>query len=216
LILKEYLVYKIYNLITDKSFRVRLVNLTVEDDKNKKKPFSQFAFFIEDVGALAKRNHCTELKNVRINTETTQREQMTLVAIFEYMIGNTDWAVSVLHNIRLLKSKEDSTLRPFVVAYDFDYSGLVDAEYAIPDPLLNTTTVLERVYRGFPRTMEELDKTLQVFKDQKEKIYSLVKKFELLSSRNRDEMIGYLNDFYKQINDKRTIKNVFIDDARQQ
>ena len=214
LLLKEYLVYKIYNLITDKSLRARLVRLTIEDEKNKKKTYNQYAFFTEDIGAMAKRNNCKELTNAKLSTEATNRAQMTLVAVFQYMIGNTDWGVSVNHNIRLIRSKEDSTSSPFVVAYDFDYAGVVNAEYAVPDEKLETTTVLERVYRGFPRTMGELDIALKIFKDQKENIYSLIKKFDLLTSRNRDEMIGYLDDFYKQINDRKTVQDVFIDNAR--
>jgi hypothetical protein len=214
LVLKEYLVYKIYNLLTDKSFRVRLLRLTIEDDKNRKNPVEQYAFFTEDIGAVAKRNHCKELEDVRLNTESTDREHMTLMAIFEYMIGNTDWAIPVNHNTRLLRYKQDSVSKPFAVPYDFDYSGLVNAEYAIPDPELGTQTVLQRVYRGFPRNIGELEKTLKIFIDQKEKIYSLIKGFELLSNRNRDEMIAYLDEFYRDISNQKTIKHIFIDKAR--
>ena len=214
LILKEYLVYKMYNLITDKSFRVRLVWLTIEDENQKKKPMTQYAFFTEDIGSMAKRNYCKAMISVKANTEETDREQMTIVAVFQYMIGNTDWAVPVNHNIRLISSREDSTSNPFVVAYDFDCSGLVNAEYASPDPLLGTETVLERVYRGFPRKMTELEPVIKNFTDQKEKIYSLVKKFDLLSSRNREEMIDYLDQFYRQISDRKMVRDLFIDHAR--
>src|SRR6185369_2846909 len=57
-LLKEYIAYKIYNLLTPKSFRVRLIKMNYEDTKGKKKTMSQYAFFIEDIKVMAKRNHC--------------------------------------------------------------------------------------------------------------------------------------------------------------
>src|SRR5687768_6135087 len=43
LLIKEYLVYKIYNLLEEKSFRVRLVRMNYRDSRNKVKAFSQYA-----------------------------------------------------------------------------------------------------------------------------------------------------------------------------
>jgi hypothetical protein len=214
LIFKEYLVNKIYNLITDKSFQVRLAYVTIADDKDKKKPITQYGFFTEDLKEMAKRNQCKALTTVKVSTEGTNRDHMTLVSLFQYMIGNTDWAVPVNHNIRLIVPKADSTANPYAIALDFDASGLVHADYANPDPQLGTETVLERVYRGFPRTMPELEKSLKIFTDKKEKIYSLIKNFTLLNSSNRSEMIDYLDEFYKDISDRKRIQELFIDNAR--
>ena len=215
LLFKEYLIYKIYNLLTEKSFRVRLLNITYEDSKGKKKPSTQYAFVVENVDAMAKRNHCKERKNGKINSEATDREQMTMVAIFEYMIGNTDWSVPGDHNIKLIAPKKDSVARPYAVPYDFDYAGLVNAEYAVPEPKLGIETVLQRLYRGYPRTMDELQAVLEVFKLQKENIYALINDFELLDTRYKKEMTWYLDDFYKIINDATEVKYTFIDNARE-
>jgi len=214
LLLKEFLIYKIYNLLTEKSFRVRLLQLTYKDTRGKKKPFTQYAFLIENIDALAKRNRCKEWKNKNIHSESCDRAQMTLVAVFQYMIGNTDWAVSNQHNIKIIYSKKDSAARPYVVPYDFDYAGLVNAEYAVPDEQLGTQTVLERVYRGFPRTASELQTVFDLFNQQKEKIYALIKNFEPLSQRNKKEMIDYLDDFYETINNSRKAEYIFVDNAR--
>jgi hypothetical protein len=166
------------------------------------------------VDAMAKRNHYKEWKGGKLHSESTDRAQMTLVAVFQYMIGNTDWAVSNQHNIKIIYSKKDSTARPYVVPYDFDYAGLVNAEYAVPDSQLGTETVLERVYRGFSRTTSELQTAFDLFNGQKEKIYALINNFEPLSSRNKKEMINYLDDFYETINNSRKAEYIFIDDAR--
>ena len=172
-LLKEFIVYKIYNLLTDMSFRVRLLNLNWQDTVNKAKSVSEYAFLLEDTKDLAHRNDCVELKNARLKTETTDRRQMTLVAIFEYMIGNTDWAVPVNHNTKLIIPKADASHLPYVVPYDFDYSGFVNTDYAIPDENLPIQEVRERLYRGFPRSMQELNDVIAIFNERKKAIYDV-------------------------------------------
>ena len=214
LLLKEYLIYKMYNLLTDKSFRVRLLNITFEDSKGSKKPFTQYGFLVENVDVTAKRNKCKEMNNVKIDQETSDRQNMTLVSLFEYMIGNTDWSVWNNHNIKLLYPKKDSVARPFALPYDFDNSGFVNADYAVPDAIMGVETVTQRVYRGFPRTPEELDAAIQIFNSKKDKIYELINNFEPLTANVKKSSISYLDDFYKTINNPKDVKYVFISKAR--
>ena len=215
-LLKEYVIYKIYNLITDKSFRVRLLNLNYQDSSGKKKTITQHAFLIEDVKQTAKRNECVDWTDHRTPTEKTNRKQMTIVNIFEYMIGNTDWSVTGSHNIKLVHSKSDSVSRPFVVPYDFDFSGLVGTNYSAPDERLGIANVKERLYRGFPRTIEEVNEALEIFKKQKENIYATINNFSLLTNNSKKEMTLYLDDFFETISSKNQVKNVFVDGARTQ
>src|SRR5205085_7276423 len=126
LLLKEFLIYKIYNLLTEKSFRVRLLHINYKDTRDKIKAYSQYGFLIEDVDKMAKRNNCAEVEKTVFRSERTDRDQMTLVAIFEYMIGNTDWSVPNYHNIKLMRPKSDSISFPYVIHYDFDFAGLLD------------------------------------------------------------------------------------------
>lgn len=212
-VLKEFITYKIYNLLTEKSFRVRLLDVNYVDSGNKKS-FKNYAFLLEDVKEMAKRNNCKDWTAGRPNTEYTDRNQMLLVALFEYMIGNTDWSVPVRHNIRTIRLKDDSLASPFSVPYDFDYSGLVNTDYAVPDPMLNIETVVERVYRGYPRTMDELNEVFKVFNAKKEEIYSLINDFKLLESNTKKSMIQYLDEFYKIIQKPNDVKAIFIQGAR--
>lgn len=214
LLFKEYLIYKMYNLLTEKSFRVRLLNITFEDSKGSKKPFTQYGFLVENVDVLAKRNKCKEMNKVKIDQETSDRQNMTLVSLFEYMIGNTDWSVWNNHNIKLLYPKKDSVARPFALPYDFDNSGFVNADYAVPDAIMGVETVTQRVYRGFPRTPEELDAAIQIFNSKKDKIYELINNFEPLAANVKKSSISYLDDFYKTINNPKDVKYVFISKAR--
>ena len=213
LILKEYLSYKIYNLLEEKSFRVRLVRVNYHDTRNKLKPFSQYAFFIEDDHDMAERNGCEKKDKAQYLSESTNREMMTMVAVFEYMISNGDWSVPNNHNTKLIFKKNEQSL-PYVVPYDFDHSGFVNAGYAVPNELLGTEKVTERVYRGFPRTMEELQRVFETYRNKKDAVTSLIMNFSLLAAKSRKEAVEYLNEFYFTINNKKQVQSIFIDNAR--
>jgi hypothetical protein len=214
LLLKEYATYKIYNFLSVMSFRVRLLHVNYKDSRQKVKPYSQYAFLIEDVEDVAERNNCIHLKNDDLTTEATNRQQMTLISLFQYMIGNTDWSVPKCHNVKLVVPKTDTTTNPYVIPYDFDYSGLVNAAYAVPPEQFNIKYVTERVYRGFPRTMAELEDAIDVFKERKGRIMYYINNFELFNQQIKNEMTSYLEEFYKTIDNKRLVKSVFISNAR--
>lgn len=214
LIIKEYLAYKMYNLITPKSFRVRLVKIRYEDTRGKIKSYTQFGFLLEDVDVMAARNNCVEVEGGQYLTESTDREQMTIVSIFEYMIGNTDWSVPHYHNVKLMRPTDNKTSPPYVVPYDFNNAGVVNAPYALPQEELGIESVRERLYRGFPRKMEELEKAIAIFLAKKEEVWALVNNCEWLSNKYKREVTGYLEDFYKVIETKSLVKYTFIDNAR--
>ncbi|MEO6720390.1 MAG: hypothetical protein ABIN67_08485 [Ferruginibacter sp.] len=214
-LLKEFLVYKLYNLITEQSFRVRLLTVNYKDSSGRKNTITAHGFLLEDVKDLAKRNNCKEWTKSKLRPESTHRRQMTMVALFQYMIGNTDWGVSENHNTNLIQYKDDSMSRPMVVPYDFDNAGIVNTSYAVPDERLGIKNVTERVYRGFPRTMEELSEVLNIFQQQKEKIYAAVNGFNLLDSRSRHDMIKYLDEFYYTIDRPKLVEFEFITHARE-
>lgn len=213
-VLREYLAYRMFNILTPMSFRVRLMRINFTDSEGKKKPYSSYGFMIEDVDDMAKRNGCRELEVKKLHTELTNRQFMTLVAMFQYMIGNTDWSVPGDHNIKLIQLRDSANARPYAIPYDFDYSGLVNAEYAVPDEQLGTTTVRERVYRGFPRNQDEIRAASQLFLAKKAEIYELVNSFGPLEKRDKEDIIRWLDDFYKIVSDPSRAKAEFIDNAR--
>lgn len=215
LLLKEYVCYKLYNLVEDRSFRVRLMKVNYSDVKGRIRNYSQYSFLIEDDADMAKRNNCKK-KSVHpaYNQEATDRNMMTMVTIFQYMIGNTDWAVPNNHNIELIWPKNNDEALPYAVAYDFDYAGLVDAGYAVPSEVIGTEKVTERVYRGFPRTMDELQLCLDKFRAKKEAMLKLINDFELISARTRRNMVDYMEEFFSTINSSKQVQDIFIDNAR--
>jgi hypothetical protein len=216
LIIKEYLAYKMYNMLTEKSFRVRLVKIRYEDTRGKIRAYSQYGFLLEDVDDMAARNKCREIENIAIQTENTDRKQMTLVAMFEYMIGNTDWSVPAFHNIKLMQAAGDPKAIPIAIPYDLNHCGFVNASYAVPPEELGIATVKDRLYRGFPRSMEELQETIAIFKSQKDNIYSLINNCQWLNKAGKKESINFLDDFYKTIDNRNSVKYTFIDNARKE
>lgn len=216
LLLKEFLVYKIQNFLSPMSFRVRLLRVTYNDSKEKVKSWTQYAFLIEDMDELTARNNCVEIKPKNFFTEATNREQMTFVNLFQYMIGNTDWSIPNLHNMKLMVPKNDTLARPYAVPYDYDYCGLVNAGYAVPSEGLGIETVSERLYRGFPRGYDELQETIKTFKEKKESLMYYIEHFELCSTKCRKIMAGYLDDFYETLDNKKKVESIFIMNARRE
>jgi len=217
LVIKEFLAYKIYNLLTDMSLRVRFMNVSFKDVSGKKKPYTQYAFLIEDVDEMAKRNNMVEIEGTLYNTEQTNRDQMTIVTLFEYLIANTDWSVPAYHNVKLIGPKDNNgSVRPYVVAYDFDICGFVDPPYATIDEQLQEqiSSVRERLNRGFPRTMEELKIAVKLYNDKKEKIIGMIKNNEYLNSKEKSRSVSYVEEFYKIINNDKDLQRIFVDGGR--
>ncbi len=215
LLLKEYLVYKMYNVLTPLSFKARLLRITYIDSKKKIGSYTQYAFLVEDISDVAKRNGYNNKKTGTFRTEQADRLNITFVSIFQYMIGNTDWSVSARHNIKLVVPANDTLAKPLVIPYDFDYSGIVDAPYAIPNEEYTTIkSVRERLYRGFPRTMDELRPIIQNYKEKKKEILQVIANCYMLRSREKKDMTRYLEDFYDIIDKESSVKRNFSDNAR--
>ncbi len=206
--LEEYLIYRTYNLITDTSFRVRLARINYVGTESDKHSEVSYGFFIEPDNVLEKRIHATEIKQKYMLQDNTRLDLVTKLAIFQYMIGNTDWAVTTLHNIKLFVT--DPAKPPYAIPYDFDWSGLIQTVYARPLPRFGIESVKERVYRGYCRSMETYKKYFAFFDEKKPAIYSLYENCDLLKPKERKRIIKYLDEFYDVIHDDRGIRNEFL------
>ena len=158
-ILQEAALFRMYTLLTPWSYRVRLAHVTYQDSAAKAKPVVSWAFLVEDDGDLAKRREAKKFETKGALFDDLAPDEWGTTQLFQYMIGNTDWSVSGLHNITLLK---DTTSIVHSVPYDFDWSGAVDARYSFPDKSLSIRSVRERLWRGDCRTADELTPTMIV------------------------------------------------------
>ncbi|MCK4990898.1 MAG: hypothetical protein KAS29_10450, partial [Bacteroidales bacterium] len=126
-ILREYMVYKIYNLISPYSFRVRLVKLKFVDTAKDNTETEDWAFMIEPAELMAKRLNGVFVKSDKLSIKTMNRDMMDKVALFQYMIGNGDFSVTGRHNLKIITLKDQRVIGFVPVPYDFDYTGLVNA-----------------------------------------------------------------------------------------
>jgi hypothetical protein len=200
-VVREYLVYKLYNLVTEKSFRARLVRVDYVDSSSKLKTETHYGILIEDENAMAQRNGAIIVKRKMIIPEATNREEYIKMTVFQYMIGNTDWSIPYLHNIRLISP--DSTRVPYTVPYDFDYSGIVNTPYAIPPEELGIASVRDRLYRGYCMPSTDFDDAVKLFNKIKDDVYKTYTGCTLLSSKYIKQTTDYLDNFYKTINNQK-------------
>ncbi|WP_428665648.1 hypothetical protein [Runella sp.] len=208
-IFQEYLVYKMYNLFTDNSFKARLAKVTYQDSAGKRDPETRFAFLLEDETYLAKRNGVKNMYRKQIPMYLIDSVSMATVSVFEYMIGNTDWSVPFLHNIKLL----DYTTTIKAVPYDFDYSGIIEAKYARPPQVLNLYSVRQRLYRGLTYSPAVFQQVFENFRRLKPHIYALYENNPQLEKGYIKRTIKYLDEFYKIIDDPKSLKDVFVVEA---
>jgi hypothetical protein len=215
-IFKEYLVYKMYNILTEYSLRTRLLKLQYIDTSGKLKPDSTYAFLIEPVDLLAERMNCIEIEGKVGHQELTDYDHMNFVATFQFMIGNLDWSVPVKHNIKLLKSTSTNLPRPIVVPYDFDFCGFVNTSYAHPPEQLDVLTVRDRLFRGFCRTPEQYEAAFNIFREKKDEIFNLIETNPFLTKSTRTDVSKFIKEFYDIIDSEYQVKRYFIEGCRKQ
>jgi len=207
-VVREYLVYKLYNLISPKSFRARLVKAVFDDTVKGKASEPLYGIILEEESRMAKRNNTVIVKERMIKPEQTQTDDFLKMAVFEYMIGNTDWSVQYFQNVKLIA--DDSLSMPYTVPYDFDHAGIVDAPYAKPAEALLLSSTQERRYRGYCITsMPTYDKTFALFNSLKDEFYNVYTKSNLLEPGYVKTTIKFLDDFYRTINDKKAANTAF-------
>jgi len=214
ILLKEYLAYRVLNVLTDLSFRVRLLKVKYVNTEKKKEGQVRYAFLIEHKNRLAKRHGLNDLDIARTSVSSIQADQLNLTSLFEFLIGNTDFSPiagapdnECCHNYVLL-GKEGSPV--LAVPYDFDQSGLVDAPYAIPNPNFRLRSVRQRHYRGRCVNNGHVEASLQKLRDSSEVIYALLNEQEGLSSRTRNRLVDYIDDFYDLIDDPKAVEKKII------
>lgn len=214
LVLREYLAYRFLNVLTDKSYGVRLLRINYVDTEGAE-AMTRFGFVIEDDDAVGARNGMKPIKTGNLSANDLHRRQQNLVSVFQYFIGNTEYSMTVsepdegcCHNTDLLSATDGPPFTP--LAYDFDFAGIVDAPYAQPKPRYKLRNVRQRLYRGACRNNDLLPDTLQRFIDNKDAIYGVVDGLSSLSGKSRRSMIRYLNAFYEITGKPKSVTAKFV------
>lgn len=207
-IMREYLVYRVHNILTPRSFRARLSKATYVQATDGKTVTARLGMFLEDDDDVARRMEGRIAELPRALFKDVDQEMLTFTAVFEYMIGSTDYSIYALHNIRLIRTPANKT---YTVPYDFDMTGLVNASYALADRALGLKTVRDRLYRGPCRTAEELEPVLAQFKAHKTEILAVYDSLPDLDQANRRDAKDYLDEFYRTLDRAGDVKRTFID-----
>jgi len=193
-VFKELLAYKLYNILSPHSFRVQLVKVTYVDAMGQLGKIKRYGFLIEDDEELAERLGGNLCECLNAGTDGLSAFDQTLVAAFNYMIGNEDWSIPMVRNLKMVAPANGGKIIP--IAYDFDFSGLVNAPYALPDSDLNQRHVKDRDYLGLEVSPGVFRQVIDRFTEKKPEIYSYLSRFKWLNTGQKEEIKSYLNSFY--------------------
>jgi len=206
--IQEYLIYKVYQLLTPYSFKVRLARFTYIDTSEKYKPVTRYGFIIEHEDAMAARND-GKITEVNLNNhDRCDRRSLDIFTVFQYMIGNTDWWVGNHHNVKLIQV---GSRMPIPVPYDFDITGVVNTSYGNPDERLGISSVRERIFRGYCRMPGDYEDVFVIFNEKREAIYNLYKSCDLLAEKQLKGTLAYYEQFFDIINDPRQVRKNFYE-----
>jgi hypothetical protein len=211
-ILQEYALYRIFNVLTERSLRARLAHVTYRDTTGHDAPLTRYAILLENEAQMARRLGDTVITSTSVHDLLIESEYGVLVAMFQYLIGNTDWSIWGLHNITILRDTTDGAL--FAIPYDFDFAGVISAPYATTPPQLPIKSVRERLYRGYCQPDSVLLPVLARFRAAKDSIYALYRSIPDLSERNVKQALDYFDAFYRTINDPGAVRREFVRGCR--
>jgi len=202
----EMLAFPIYNLFTERSFRIRPLSVTYHDVDRDKDDGPRFAFLIEDDKLVANRNGLDKYDLTEIRPERLDPLESSRFALFQYLIGNEDWSSlggppgdDCCHNAKLIGPESGGPL--YALPYDFDSSGLVDADYAVPNEGLPISRVSQRLYRGFCVHNSTLEAARAEFLENRQAIHAIFEGEPRLRSRTRSRAIKYIDRFFDVLED---------------
>jgi len=203
-------VYRMYNLLTDYSYRVRLARINFID-LNVQDTLQRYGFFIEDKSHLASRigREVIEFRNVK--QYQVLRANILVLSLFQYMIGNSDWDVSRLHNIDLMSVNEHSL--PVAVPFDFDWSAIIGHDYYVPDPQIDSVAKYQRRYKSYRWSDKEFETAFAIYHEHRDELMSLISDFDFLEKNSRLKLLAYISEFYDLISSKDDVRNFLLKDA---
>lgn len=199
-LVEEYAIYRLFNLLTPASYRVRLLQMTFVDTARDGERTRTHAFLLEPDEQLAARLGGREADLTEVSLSWLDAQHMALVYVFQYLVGNVDWSLVTpegeqrcCHNGTLVRAGEALLYVP----YDFDLSGFVDAPYAFPPPDLRLKSVTQRRYRGFCTDRAYLEQALQSVVARRPEMTEIIHSLPVLSDKDKERRVAYLDPFFR-------------------
>ncbi|MFM8371824.1 MAG: hypothetical protein ACKOCO_05530 [Bacteroidota bacterium] len=196
LVIREYLAYKMFEKLSPVHVKARLIRLTIKDTHVEKSKKNMFAILVEDAEETAARYNGVEVEEYGISPDSLAANQAALMVMFEYMIGNTDWDISMMRNVRLLRTQAGGKI--LSLPYDFDFSGLVSAPYASPSSDTGLKTVRDRFLMANGIKPDALKRAVMNIRKNRQALYDICRN-RFVSRETSDDMMLFLDTFFNQI-----------------
>ena len=196
LLLREYVAYRMYERLSPYSVRARLVKVIFRDKHVEEATRPVYCLLVEHEEQVAARLKGKIVQEYGLQADSLQAEQGALTALFEYMIGNTDWSLADARNVYLFKSAPAAKIN--LIPYDFDFAGLVNAPYAVPNADTGLKNVRERrlLAKGIPGTA--LRQAAEQFKAAQADLLAMCTA-SYLSKNTSKYLTNYIESFFQNI-----------------
>jgi len=205
-LLKEYWTYKLFNEVTDSSFRVHLLEITFIDAADASRKIESYAFVIENTDEMAHRLNGEIVDGVGILPSAIAPNSYHDAFLFNYMIGNSDWQIKFQKNLKLVKHRNSDLYT--MVPYDFDFAELVSPPYLRGSA---AATRQDLNHRAASATDEaNLNSCLNKFQRLRKTGFTCFNKCDKLTSKEKSEMAFYLKSFYKKAKKQAAFVAMFL------
>lgn len=202
-VLREHLMYTLYQTLTPESFRTVLFDVIVKQHGSNKPFFRSSAILIEDDETLARRLGGKEFSPSVMSPSGIDSVCLDRLCMFQFMIGNTDWSIYNRHNIKLIKKELERKV--IAIPYDFDYAGAVGAAYAVPAPGLPIQSVKERYYLGLCRPEADVQRMVAFFQAHRQEIISACEHYRALPAGACQQTARYIAVFFELLDDPKAV-----------
>ena len=219
-LLLEYLAYRMYEILTDQSFGARLVRLSYVDSDERLKSWTDMAFVIEEERDIGKRLGLDRARVAENRFDELDQPTTALAELFQFMISNHDYSVLkgppgeyCCHN-SVMYVDEGRADKRIPIPYDFDMSGLVQADYSSPPAHLPIRLVRTRFYRGLCQPDDVMQAAVAHFLEKKGEIFALFDSTPGLTRTSRNRNVNYIKKFYAILEDPALFQEHVLDRCR--
>ncbi len=213
-LLREYIAYRLLNVMTDASFKVRLLRITYVENERQRNDDIRYGFIIEHKDRLAKRIDKPVLEILSIRPRSLNPEYANTISLYHYLIGNTDFSSvkgpkgeACCHNHVLFANEGEAV---WSIPYDFDQAGLVDAPHAAPSQNFRIRTVKQRLYRGRCIHNDYVSATIANYQSKREELLQVIDELQVADNRTTKSMTSYVEKFFKTLESEKRINSSLI------
>lgn len=202
MVLEEYLIYKVYQEVSPNAFQVRLANINYVDYSGDFMTFNQFGFLLENTKKMGKRLNGKIAKPDSILYKNLDEKTIAIISLFNYMVGNTDWDLSLQKNFKYLK-KNDFYYIP--IEYDFDLAEVINYHYPTFEVVFGVDPEERRRFKCIEIDKKLFFEVVELYKNKKTDIYNIYLNFPYISNTKKVEILNYYEEFFVKLNRKRKL-----------